>query len=435
MRAENYKNRHLFNLGRRGFLTLAARGLCLSPFINVFGRPSFGGAGVTGFCYDPVYLDHNMGAGHPESPARLSAILQKFSETGLDGDLVPITPLSNPDPYIMAVHNNAHIAGVDSLAVTGAVANRAVGGALAAVKAVCEGTVNNAFCALRPPGHHANNHGGNYDGPGAGEGFCFYNNAAIAARYAQVAFGLKKVAIIDWDYHHGNGTQNAFYTDPSILFFSTHHWQAYPGTGDPALTGSGDGTGFNINAPLAPGATDSDIKTVWDNKLLKPLDDFKPDLIIISAGFDSRINDTLGTFAITDRGFAELTATVLGLAASHCQGRVVSLLEGGYNIEGLASAAAAHVGKLLEGHSLNTSINTNSAGGPYVVNGSLALPGGLINYPHAVVHSSTGRRLFALTGLSPATRGVNLGSKLTPGIYILKWRLPGRPQASLKFRL
>jgi acetoin utilization deacetylase AcuC-like enzyme len=155
------------------------------------------------------------------------------------------------------------------------------------------------------------------------------------------------VLIIDWDYHHGNGTQNAFYDDPSVLFFSTHDWQAYPGTGDPSLTGEGEGSGLNINAHLDCGARDVDMLRHWDSKLLSAVREFRPDFIIVSAGFDSRRDDLLGCFDLTDDVFKRMTRTAMDLADEYTGGRLVSLLEGGYNVEGSALAAAAHVETLL----------------------------------------------------------------------------------------
>jgi acetoin utilization deacetylase AcuC-like enzyme len=159
--------------------------------------------------------------------------------------------------------------------------------------------------------------------------------------------GFERVLIIDWDYHHGNGTQNAFYDDPSVLFFSTHDWQAYPGTGDPSLTGEGEGSGLNINAHLDCGSRDVDMLRHWDSKLMSAASDFRPDFIIVSAGFDSRRDDLLGCFDLTDDVFRRMTRTAMDLADDYTGGRLVSLLEGGYNVEGSALAAAAHVETLL----------------------------------------------------------------------------------------
>ena len=218
---------------RREFVTV----LSLAPLaLSRESRPS------TGFVYDEIYLDHELHPDHPESPERLRRILLEMKREGLDQEVTPISRLGEPLPHIEAHHTAEHVAGIQTIETTGRVAKAAVGGALAAVSAVSHGEVRNAFCAIRPPGHHANNTGDE-------EGFCFYSNAAIAAKYAQSVFGYEKILIIDWDYHHGNGTQNAFYDDPTVLFYSSHDWQAYPGTGDPSLEGKGEGSGLNIQRP------------------------------------------------------------------------------------------------------------------------------------------------------------------------------------------
>ncbi len=191
-------------------------------------------------------------------------------------------------------------------------------------------------------GHYANN-------TGAEEGFCFYSNAAIAAKYAQQVHGFEKVLIIDWDYHHGNGTQNTFYEDPTVLFYSSHDWQAYPGTGDPSLSGAGDGSDLNINVHLECGSKDVDMLVHWDRKLLPAASKFRPDFVIISVGFDSRKDDLLGCFDVTDDAFRRMTRTAMDIANDYCEGRVVSMLEGGYNVDGLSRATAAHVETLLDG--------------------------------------------------------------------------------------
>ena len=299
---------------------------------------------TTGLVFHPSYLEHRLpdrrGATHPESPQRLTKIIESFRAGGLMDDLLSIEPAPRARAPIEAHHTPEHVEGIRALDVTGRVAERAVAGAIAAVDAVASGTVSNAFCAIRPPGHHANNRGGE-------EGFCFYSNAAIAAKYAQSTHGFERVAIIDWDYHHGNGTQNAFYEDPSVLFFSTHDWQAYPGTGDPSLTGDKEGTGSNINVHLDCGARDRSMLAAWDSRFLTKVAAFRPDIVIVSAGFDSRRDDTLGCFELSDDVFRRMTRLVLDIARDTASGRVVSLLEGGYNLDGLARAATAHVETLL----------------------------------------------------------------------------------------
>ena len=302
-------------------------------------------AAGTGLVYDARYLDHVLdtrgGGTHPERPLRLEKVMAMLESRGLRERLVDVALHDAPMPHIRDHHTAEHVDSVRRIDVTGPVAELAVAGALASVDAVATGKLRNVFCAARPPGHHANN-------TGMEEGFCFYSNAAIAAKHAQQAYGFENILIVDWDYHHGNGTQNAFYGDPSVLFFSTHDWYAYPGTGDPSLVGEGDGGELNINVHLDCGCTDRDMLSSWDRKLMPKVETFKPDFIIISAGFDSRMDDLLGCFDVTDDAFVRMTRTVMDMAEHYCDGRVVSLLEGGYNVDGLALAAAAHVETLLD---------------------------------------------------------------------------------------
>ncbi|MDB6151441.1 MAG: histone deacetylase superfamily [Chthoniobacter sp.] len=211
---------------------------------------------------------------------------------------------------------------------------KAAGSGLAAVDAVMDGHAENAFCVVRPPGHHA--------GAARGMGFCILNNIAIAARHAQQR-GARRVLIVDWDVHHGNGTQDIFYEDGSVFFFSTHQSPWYPGTGRADETGVGAGKGTTLNCPLPAGSGRAEIWKAFAMQLLPAADAFKPDFVLISAGFDSRENDPLGHFKLTDADFSELTRLMRNLADRHAKGRIVSMLEGGYNLSGVASAARAHV--------------------------------------------------------------------------------------------
>jgi acetoin utilization deacetylase AcuC-like enzyme len=297
---------------------------------------------TTGLVWNSRFQDHTLGPGHPESPRRLKAVEDRLQAAGLLDSMPRLNPLPDPLPYLRLIHSEEHIGSVARIPVTGEIATLAAAGALGAVQAVHSGKVRNAFCALRPPGHHAHD-------TGEEEGFCFFNNVAVAARYAQQELGLRKILIADWDYHHGNATQDVFYEDPDVLFFSTHRWDAYPGTGDPALQGNGDGTGFNINVPLPSGATDADILRAFESSLLPMAMDFQPDLVLISAGFDSRQGDFLGDFRITDETYKTLTRMLMAVAHQSGHDRVVSLLEGGYNPEGLACAVEAHVEALQGG--------------------------------------------------------------------------------------
>jgi acetoin utilization deacetylase AcuC-like enzyme len=294
----------------------------------------------TGLVYDERYLEHLIYRQHPESPDRLRAIMRKVEESGLAGQLEPLVPSTDIDTALHAHHTARHIESIADLPVTGEVARLAVAGAVGAVDAVCTGKVRNAFCALRPPGHHARN-------TGQEEGFCFYNNIGVAVEHARKTYGLRRILVIDWDYHHGNATEQAFYEDPEVLFFSTHDRGAYPGTGDPKRTGAGRGKGYTINVHCGCGTDDDRMLRIWERSLLPAAEKFKPEIVFISAGFDSRKDDPLGCFSVTDLGFARLTRHAMSLAETWGEGRLVSLLEGGYNPHGLAEAVYAHIKSLL----------------------------------------------------------------------------------------
>jgi acetoin utilization deacetylase AcuC-like enzyme len=220
-----------------------------------------------------------------------------------------------------------------------AIARLAAGCVLSAVDAVFAREVQNAFCVVRPPGHHAS--------AAQGMGFCLFNNIAIGARYAQSKHAAERVMIVDWDVHHGNGTQDIFYEDGQVLFFSTHQSPWYPGTGASNETGIGNGAGKTINCPLSAGSGRSEVTGAFRERLLPAATAFQPDLVMLSAGFDSRINDPLGHFLLTDADFKELTAMMLDVANKFSDGRLVSVLEGGYNLEGLSLASEAHVRALM----------------------------------------------------------------------------------------
>lgn len=310
---------------------------------------------MTGLLLDPIYQQHDPGPGHPESIKRHIAITQALTTSGLVAKTQAISPRAATLDELAFCHDRGYIAtakedvesGLDDLSTGDTaictrsydVAIQAVGGVLNAVDAVFTGKAANAFCAVRPPGHHAR--------PAQGMGFCLFNNIAIAARHAQQKHGAQKVAIIDWDVHHGNGTQDIFYEDGSVLFCSTHQSPLYPFTGHASETGSGKGLGVTLNLPFPARTGMSTIGSAFTDRLLPAIDVFKPDLILISAGFDSRIDDPLGQFRLTDDDFIALTKLLLESAKTQCQGRLVSILEGGYNIQGLASAVTHHVQTLL----------------------------------------------------------------------------------------
>jgi acetoin utilization deacetylase AcuC-like enzyme len=212
---------------------------------------------------------------------------------------------------------------------------QAVGGTLAAIDAVMDGRVANAFCAVRPPGHHAE--------PSRAMGFCLFNNVAVGARYIQQRYGLARVLIVDWDVHHGNGTQAAFYNDPTVLYVSLHQYPWYPGTGSVEEVGAGPGEGYTLNLPMAAGRGDDEYLAAFDLRIRPVVRDFAPDFVLISAGFDAHRDDPLAMMAVTEFGYRTMTAFVKAWAADTARGRVVSCLEGGYNLSALADSVEIHV--------------------------------------------------------------------------------------------
>ncbi len=312
--------------------------------------------GKTGLIYHPAYLEHDMGAGHPESPNRLRAIMQQLEESGTMARLTKIEPRKAEDEWIMQVHTPGYVASLNRHAPTSGrvsldpdtsmspgslhAAYLAAGGALAGVDAIMNGQVDHVFCAVRPPGHHAE--------AGRAMGFCLFNNVAIAARYVQKTYGLSRVLIVDWDVHHGNGTQHSFDDDPSVLFFSTHQYPHYPGTGRVTERGKGAGEGFTINVPMEAGEGDEEYRSVFHKALVPAADAFKPEFVIISAGFDAHRDDPLASMGLTEAGYADLTNIVVGIAERHAEGRILSSLEGGYNLTALAASVDAHIKALLK---------------------------------------------------------------------------------------
>ena len=296
-------------------------------------------------------LAHEMGEGHPESPDRLRAVLQALEAEEFAG-LVRDQPEEATEEQLLRAHPADYIAAIlsvrpgpgeyvaldaDTIMCSGSAraALLAAGAAVRAVDEVCEGLVRRAFCATRPPGHHAERR--------RPMGFCLFANAVIAARHAQAAHGLARVAICDFDVHHGNGSQDCTQDDPTILFASSHQMPLYPGTGAAAETGVG-----NIhNAPLAPGAGSAEFRAAWAEELLPAIEAFKPELIVISAGFDAHARDPLAQLRLVEKDFAWLTTELCHLADRSGQGRVVSILEGGYDLSALAASAATHVRALM----------------------------------------------------------------------------------------
>ncbi len=295
-----------------------------------------------GLVMDKVFLQHHISPDHPESPARYQAIVSAIDALEITNRLFMLALNIAPNNWLETVHSKQHIESIrENTPRAFLVASAGVAAALAGVDAISNKQVEYVFSASRPPGHHALN-------TGKEEGFCYFNNIAVAARYAQQKYGFKKILIVDWDYHHGNATEAMFYDDPSVLFFSTHDHYAYPGTGDPKRRGAGKGEGYNINVHLPCGANNKDIITAFERVLLPAAETFKPDFVMVSAGFDSRINDLLGCYLVDDEGFKTLTRIVKAIANQYCNGRLLSILEGGYNLKGNANAVVSHIQALLE---------------------------------------------------------------------------------------
>lgn len=312
-----------------------------------------GGVGLAG---GYVFMDHLTPPDHPESDLRFRAVMHGLKNDGLLGDLEPVPIQKAGMDELTRCHSRSYVRLVEEEILVGRptlstgdtavceqsfdVARHAVGASIAAVDAVVGDGPGRVFCPVRPPGHHA--------AAALGMGFCIFNNAALAAAHALAVHGLERVLIADWDVHHGNGTQDIFYEDGRVFYFSTHQHPWYPGTGMEKERGAGEGDGANLNVLFPAGAGGKEVIRAFEQTLMPAMEAYQPELVILSSGFDARRDDPLGLLTLEDEDFKTLTRMMVDLADRCAGGRLVSLLEGGYQLEGLASAAAAHVGALFD---------------------------------------------------------------------------------------
>jgi acetoin utilization deacetylase AcuC-like enzyme len=319
----------------------------------------------TGLVTSSEYLLHRTRAGHPENPKRLRAILRAVRKHGLRSSLAFLEPYVPDLEFLEGIHRAEYLARFRESVRNGErvfatadcsicpasfeVALLAAGGVMAGVDAVLNGRVDNVFCAVRPPGHHA--------GLGSTMGFCFINNVAVGASYARTVYGVERIFILDWDVHHGNGTQEIFEEDPLTYYCSLHEHPTFcfPGTGRRMERGTGAGTGFTLNLPLKPHTGDQELIETFEKEVVPEIERFEPGLIMISAGFDAHSRDPIADLDLTENSFAYMTRRICELADRYCEGRIVSVLEGGYDGLSLASSAMVHL-KMLQGRSQECSL-------------------------------------------------------------------------------
>jgi len=310
---------------------------------------------ATGIITSRRFLDHHTGPGHPESPRRLVAILDDLETSGLLDKVNVYQPQQKDSSIPALIHSEDYIARFESACINGEpivdsvdnpicsdtfdVALLAAGSAVQGVGYIFSQEVENLMVLLRPPGHHAERN--------SAMGFCFFNNVAIAAQYARRQYDLEKIAIIDFDAHHGNGTQHIFESDPNVLYISLHRYPFYPGTGGKSETGIGQGLGTTVNYPLKAGSGDDIYLDIINGSLADKVLSYQPDFLILSSGFDAHELDPLGGMAVTTEGYRRMTHAFKQLAVECCQGRLLSILEGGYDLKGLAESVHVHLEVLL----------------------------------------------------------------------------------------
>jgi acetoin utilization deacetylase AcuC-like enzyme len=311
----------------------------------------------TGFLYDERFLLHKTGPDHPECPDRLEAIYKGLKEAGLLSKLITIQATKARQRWVEAVHTPRHLIRFEEACMlhlpeygcpdnqmcpdTYEIAMLAVGGVLNMVTLLMEGKIDNGFCAVRPPGHHAE--------VSQALGFCYFNNVAIAARFLQLKWGIEKVGIVDFDVHHGNGTQHIFEQDPTVFYYSIHEHPSFsfPGTGREFEKGTGPGQGFTLNSPVLPGQGDNEYKAILQRDLLPAFDSFKPDVILVSAGFDAHVDDDMSDINLSTECFTWMMQRIVDMAEKYSHGRVISVLEGGYSLKRLPELIVNHVRVLL----------------------------------------------------------------------------------------
>lgn len=312
----------------------------------------------TGLLYDDRFLLHKTGPGHPECPERLVVIHKAMEEAHLLDDLVPIPASPAKIKWIEKVHSPRHVFKVEEASLldlgeldtadnqlspeTFETAVLAIGGILNCVDLLMKGEIDNAFCAVRPPGHHAE--------PNRGLGFCFFNNVAVAAKYLQMEWRVQRVAIVDIDVHHGNGTQRIFEEAPDVFYCSIHEHPSFsfPGSGREFEKGSGPGYGFTLNCPVLPGQGDEEYRKKFERTLLPALDDFRPEVVLVSAGFDAHTEDDMADIRLSTEQYSWMTRQILDIADQHSGGRLISVLEGGYCLRILPELVVNHVKVLLD---------------------------------------------------------------------------------------